>query len=208
MVEMMGVSFTTFKTWLKGKYYGGLPFLTYCKRDILTSGRYKHKVQSDRKYRVYSIYDITTGMIKPKEWNPEVIKMELIRENLLKEECHYCGYNRRRLDNYQIPLMLINTNEIPNDFRLSGLKFSCYNCYYLNFGDIFTYDKEEYLDLHPRGILDKSKAVEQLQDAEITNVDNYHLERLKQMGIDISEEDLKADKKSDDDPYDLVSYKK
>jgi hypothetical protein len=66
----------------------------------------------------------------------------------------------------------------------------CYNCYFLFYGQIFSDREIEKLEGHG--------SVTMKTEGEKLQLDDYHIERLRQLGLQDN---------SDDDPYSLVSYK-
>ena len=71
------------------------------------------------------------------------------------------------------------------NYRKENIEFLCYNCYFLTIGDIFSEKQVQNIEDH------KSVNTGQVD----WEVDSYHLERLKELGLD----DV------DNDEYDIVA---
>ncbi len=50
--------------------------------------------------------DILEGRVDISNYKPQEIKDRLIHESLIKEECHCCKFNERRVVDYKVPLIL------------------------------------------------------------------------------------------------------
>lgn len=71
-------------------------------------------------------------------------KQRLIRIGYLKEECAICGFSERRLIDYKVPLLLNYIDGNTQNKALENIRLLCYNCYYLNVGDLFWRRKGEF----------------------------------------------------------------
>ena len=71
------------------------------------------------------------------------------------------------------------------NYRKENIEFLCYNCYFLTIGDIFSEKQVQNIEDH------KSVNTGQVD----WDVDDYHLERLRELGLD----DV------DNDEYDIVA---
>ena len=71
-------------------------------------------------------------------------KHRLVRIGYLKEECAICGFSERRLQDYKVPLLLDYIDGNPQNKALENVRLLCYNCYYLNVGDLFWRKKGEF----------------------------------------------------------------
>ena len=94
-------------------------------------------------------------------------------EGFLKEECNVCQFNERRVIDYKMPLILHFKDKNKQHYRIENLEMLCYNCYFLNIGDVFTNKQIE-------GFEDHVPTKENLPDWEL---DDYQLERLKALGL-------------------------
>ena len=71
-------------------------------------------------------------------------KHRLIRIGYLKEECAICGYKERRMIDYKVPLILDYIDGNPLNKALENVRVLCYNCYYINVGDLKWRRKGEF----------------------------------------------------------------
>lgn len=71
-------------------------------------------------------------------FTPEKIKTRGIVEGYLKDECYKCGFNERRVTDYKIPLLLSFKDGNKCNYLIDNLELLCYNCYYLNVGEVLT----------------------------------------------------------------------
>ena len=123
----------------------------------------------------YKLIDILEGRIDISNFNPERIKYRLIEEGYLKEECAKCGMDERRVLDYIIPLILHFIDGNKKNYKPSNLELCCYNCYFLQVGNVFT--KEDINSLEDYIPISKTTPKVEL---EITD---YHKERLKELGL-------------------------
>lgn len=139
-----------------------------------------------------NLLDIIEGRIKTHSHDPLKIKYRLMQEGYLKEECAICGFNERRVIDYKIPLLLHHKDGNKDNFVLDNLQLLCYNHYYLFCADILNRSDERQIDTNTK--------VYNTSEASDWELDDYHLERLRELGLMEREKD-------EDDPYDLVSRK-
>ena len=133
-----------------------------------------------------ALLDIIEGRANASSFSPEKIKYRLIAEGYLEEKCAMCGFEARRVLDYNMPLLLHFKDGNKKNYKLDNIELLCYNHYFLNVGDIFT-------DKQIEGIEDHKPVNQGKVDWEI---DDYHLQRLKELGL--GDDD-------DDDDFDIVS---
>ena len=140
-----------------------------------------------------SLIDIIEGKINPASFSPEKLKYRLTTEGYLEECCGNCGFTEHRVTDHKVPLILHFKDKNKLNYNLSNIEFLCYNCYFLFIGEVFS----------ERDIkkLEDNKSVTKTTDAVDMQLDDYHLQRLRDLGLD-GENPV-----DDDDPYNLVSYK-
>lgn len=63
-------------------------------------------------------------------------KYFLIREGILEERCD-CGFKERRITDGSVPLLLIYLDGDKTNGKRENIRFMCYNCYYLQIGNIW-----------------------------------------------------------------------
>ena len=135
-----------------------------------------------------ALLDIIEGRVSSAHFTPSKIKYRLIEEGYLSEQCSMCGFQERRVLDYKMPLLIHFKDNNKKNWKLDNLEMLCYNHYFLSVGDIFN-----------------DKQIEQLSVSRPLNhgksdweVDDYHLERLKELGLD-------GDMSGDEDELDIIS---
>lgn len=134
-----------------------------------------------------ALKDIVEGRVDVSSFSPDKLKYRLVTEGYLLEECSQCGFHERRVLDYKIPLLLHFKDNNKKNYRKENIEFLCYNCYFLTIGDIFSEKQVQNIEDH------KSVNTGQVD----WDVDDYHLERLRELGLD----DV------DNDEYDIVARK-
>tara|TARA_R100000900_G_scaffold6378_3_gene6638 strand:- start:394 stop:1038 length:645 start_codon:yes stop_codon:yes gene_type:complete len=160
----------------------------------------KHKNQSGKgipkflssKGKEPALLDIIEGRVDASSFSPEKIKYKLISEGYLEEECSECGFKERRVTDYKVPLILNFKDKNKKNYNKENIHFLCYNCYFLHIDNVFTEKDIQQLEDHV--------PLNNTTEAINFELDDYHMQRLKELGLD-------GDKIDDDDPYNLVSYK-
>ena len=134
-----------------------------------------------------ALKDIVEGRVDVSSFSPDKLKYRLVTEGYLLEECSQCGFHERRVLDYKIPLLLHFKDNNKKNYRKENIEFLCYNCYFLTIGDIFSEKQVQNIEDH------KSVNTGQVD----WEVDDYHLERLRELGLD----------NVDNDEYDIVARK-
>jgi hypothetical protein len=138
-----------------------------------------------------ALLDIIEGRIDAAHFSPQKIKYRMLEQGYLKEECGNCGFHERRVLDYKVPLIMHFKDGNKQHYNLGNVQLLCYNCYFLYVADIFTDKQVDHLEDH----------VPHMEKQPTWEVDEYHLKRLEELGLNVFEKD-------DDDPYSLVSRKK
>ena len=140
-----------------------------------------------------ALLDIIEGKIDAASFSPKKLKYRLITEGHLEECCGNCGFKEYRVTDHKVPLILHFKDKNKLNYNLNNIEFLCYNCYFLFIGEVFT----------ERDIkkLEDNISVTKTTEAVDMQLDDYHLQRLRELGLD-GENPV-----DDDDPYNLVSYK-
>jgi hypothetical protein len=139
-----------------------------------------------------ALIDIIEGRIDAASFSPEKLKYRLITEGHLEEECGNCGFKEHRVTDYKVPLILHFKDKNKLNYRKENIHFLCYNCYFLFIGEVFS--ERDIIKL------EDNKSVTKTTDAVDMQLDDYHLQRLREIGLD------GKNPTDDDDPYNLVSY--
>ncbi len=139
-----------------------------------------------------ALLDIIEGRIDASSFSPDKLKYRLTSEGYLEECCSNCGFEEHRITDHKVPLILHFKDKNKLNYRLENIQFLCYNCYFLFIGEVFS--ERDIIKL------EDNKSVTKTTDAVDLQLDDYHLQRLRELGLD-GENPI-----DDDDPYNLVSY--
>tara|TARA_R100001509_G_scaffold158784_1_gene124422 strand:+ start:496 stop:1116 length:621 start_codon:yes stop_codon:yes gene_type:complete len=136
-----------------------------------------------------ALLDIIEGRVSAAHFSPAKIKYRLIEEGYLSEECSMCSFKERRVLDYKMPLLLHFKDNNKSNYSRENIELLCYNHYFLTVGDIFTDKDVKQIESHQEhfGTTDKVE----------WEVDDYHLQRLKELGLD--------DENDEDDPNQYIS---
>ena len=139
-----------------------------------------------------ALLDIIEGRINAASFSPDKLKYRLTTEGYLEECCGNCGFTEHRVTDHKVPLILHFKDKNKLNYRLENIEFLCYNCYFLFIGEVFT----------ERDIkkLEDNLSVSKTTKAVDMQLDDYHLQRLRELGLD------GENPTDEDDPYNLVSY--
>jgi hypothetical protein len=128
-----------------------------------------------------ALLDIIEGRVSASHFSPAKIKYRLIEEGYLSEQCSMCGFQERRVLDYKMPLLLHFKDNNKSNYSRENIELLCYNHYFLTVGDIFTEKDVKQIESHQEH-LGTSEKVE-------WEVDDYHLQRLRELGLSDEEED-------------------
>jgi len=140
-----------------------------------------------------ALLDIIEGRIDASSFSPDKLKYRLTSEGYLEECCSNCGFEEHRITDHKVPLILNFRDKNKLNYNLNNIEFLCYNCYFLFIGEVFS--KRDIKKL------EDNISVTKTTDAVDMQLDDYHLQRLRELGLD-GENPI-----DDNDPYNLVSYK-
>ena len=121
--------------------------------------------------------DILEGRVDVSNYSPKELKERLIHESLIKEECNKCGFNERRVVDYKVPLILNFKDGNKKNWKLENLELLCYNCYFLNVGNVWSENQLQQMEDY--SLKNKFKN-DPKPDLEI---DEAHKEHLKELGL-------------------------
>jgi len=138
-----------------------------------------------------AIEDIVNGKEDPASFTPEKLKFKVIEGGYLVEQCYWCGFDEKREMDGKIPLIMFFKDSNKHNYRDGNCQLSCYNCYFLRLGNVFTERDMESLEGH--------QTVYKTTEMVDFQLDDYQQKRLKELGL--------WDGKVEDDPYSLVSRK-
>ena len=126
--------------------------------------------------------EIIEGRIAASSFDPNKLKYALIEQGYLLEECAVCSFKERRVLDYKMPLLLHFKDNNSNNYSLDNIQLLCYNHYFLTVGDIFNNKDIKQIESKQEHF-GTSEKVE-------WEVDEYHLQRLKELGLDDDEDDV------------------
>lgn len=125
--------------------------------------------------------EIIEGRIAASSFDPNKLKYALIEQGYVSEECSVCKFKERRVLDYKIPLLLHFKDNNSNNYSLDNVELLCYNHYFLTVGDIFNHKDIKQIESKQEHY-GTSEKVE-------WEVDEYHLQRLKELGLDDDDAD-------------------
>ena len=128
-----------------------------------------------------ALLDIIEGRVSAAHFSPAKIKYRLIEEGYLSEQCSMCGFQERRVLDYKMPLLLHFKDNNKSNYTRDNIELLCYNHYFLTVGDIFTEKDVKQIESHQEHIGTTDKVE--------WEVDDYHLQRLRELGLSDEEED-------------------
>jgi|TARA_E500000178_G_C16927825_1_gene710263 hypothetical protein len=127
-----------------------------------------------------ALLDIIEGRISAAHFSPSKLKYRLIEEGYLLEECTMCGFKERRVLDYKMPLLLHFKDGNKSNYRSENIELLCYNHYFLTVGEIFTETDIKQIE--------SSKQHYGTSETINFEVDDYHLERLRELGLEDEDE--------------------
>jgi len=172
--KYLGVSYIHYKMWAKRyhEFEGGRSLFEAHKNQ---SGKGIPKHLTSAKQSQWSVADILDGTISSTHFNPEELKKKLVDDGYIKEECGMCGFHERRVNDYKIPLILDFRDRNANNYNLLNIRFLCYNCFFLNVGDIFNQKDIHHLETQ-QSTFGTSEAID-------FQLDDYQKEQLARLGL-------------------------
>ena len=120
-----------------------------------------------------ALLDIIEGRVPMTNFKPEKIRDRLIKEGLLREECYVCKFHEHRVHDNKMPLILDFLDKNKKNYKQENIQLLCYNCYYLQIGNIF--DSKQLQGLEDHVTIYKSEI-----DWEL---DEYTKNRLQELGL-------------------------
>ena len=128
------------------------------------------------------IDDIIDGLVDDTQYSTVDLKDKIQHQGYLEEKCNSCGYNEQRVTDYKMPLLLNFKDNNKKNYSLDNIELLCYNCYFLQAGEIFTNKDLEHIQGHI--------PLNQTSDVTDFEVDSYMLKRFKELGISDDEDEV------------------
>lgn len=158
------------------------------------------KISNTRsKRKLPSIINIIEGKTTVDSYTPARVKEALIKGGFLKEECYICGYKERRVIDNKIPILLNFKNGNKRDFNLTNIEFLCYNCYFINIGNIFNDKQEQTIEGHK--VLFEGKTDWELNVPEVNENPEIELKQVQAILNAYNEQ-----QKEEEDEYSYEDY--
>ena len=123
------------------------------------------------------LQDVLDGKASIVDYTPDILKTRLIQEGFIEEKCNCCGFNERRVVDYKVPLILNFKDNNKKNWKLENLEALCYNCYFLNVGNVWSENQLQQMEDY--SLKNKFKN-DPKPDLEI---DETHIEHLKSLGL-------------------------
>jgi hypothetical protein len=174
----LGLSYTHVKKWMKFYEATEPEYANLFDQHKNQQGKGIKKFLPNKK-KDPALLDIIEGRIPHHSFTADKIKQRMISEGFLEDVCYKCGFNERRVLDYKVPLIFNYKDKNKHNYNLGNVELLCYNCYFLYIDNVFT-DKQ--ID----GMEDYKPIYKSKVDWEI---DEYHMERLKELGLDQEEEE-------------------
>lgn len=128
--EYLRVSYPLYRRF--AKQYRNAEGKTLFEAHYNQSGTGMNKVSASQKRS--KLDDILLG--KHPHYSREKLLRRLIVNNYFPEQCCSCGFSQRRPTDLRTPLVLNNINGVRTDYRLENIEILCYNCYFVNVGNL------------------------------------------------------------------------
>ena len=124
--------------------------------------------------------DILLG--KHPHYPREKLLTRLIVNNYFPEQCCNCGFSQKRPTDLKTPLVLNTINGKRTDYRLENIEILCYNCYFVNVGNLTSRDlKGEIIEAPERmDVLENQDSLNALCTMHILT-EEEKLDLIKQM---------------------------
>jgi hypothetical protein len=127
---------------------------------------------------VKNIVETGTGW---ESFSENKIKVRLIAEGYIKDECYRCGFCEKRVTDYKIPLLLNFKDGNKVNYLLDNLELTCYNCYFLFVADPMTSDQVREIESNQQV---KTTSFDwETEDYKSIATDDEHLENMRALGL-------------------------
>lgn len=124
------------------------------------------------------LMDVLEGRVPIEHFDPRKIKARLLSEAMLVEVCASCGFSERRVTDQKIPVILNFKDGNKKNWHLDNLEFLCYN-------HSFLYAASPIDEKQAEAMEDYVKTVDDQPNWEL---DEHHIEHLKELGLYQEEE--------------------
>lgn len=135
------------------------------------------------------LMDILEGKTAPASFTSKKLKELLIKEMKMEEKCECCGYAEKRSIDYKVPVIINFRDGKKQNWKLDNLYFLCYNCYFLQIGDIYNQKQIDTLEGMKRTLKGDVQEVLQIEDIHMPLLKDV-LNNRELTQVDTSGEDL------------------
>ena len=122
--------------------------------------------------------DVLEGRVDVSHYTVDILKARLIQEGYLEECCNSCGFNERRVVDYKVPLVLNFQDKNKKNWKRDNLEFLCYNCYFLNVGNIWSDNQLKQMEDY-----EVNENTFNKDDEPNWDLDDTHIQHLKELGL-------------------------
>lgn len=129
-------------------------------------------------YHKHPLEDVLEGRVDVSNYTIDILKTRLIQEGYLIEECKCCGFNERRVVDYKVPLVLNFKDKNKKNWKRDNLEFLCYNCYFLNIGNIWSDNQLKQMEDYQINSRTNNK-----DEKPTWDLDDSHIQHLKALGL-------------------------
>ena len=124
------------------------------------------------------LMDVLEGRVPIEHFDPRKIKARLLSEAMLVEVCASCGFSERRVTDQKIPVILNFKDGNKKNWHLDNVEFLCYN-------HSFLYAASPRDEKQAEAMEEDVKTVDDQPNWEL---DEHHIEHLKELGLYQEEE--------------------
>lgn len=164
------ISFNTYKKY--AKLYKDEDGVSLFERHKNQQGRGITKYSEDKKDHI-PLSKISSGEVDIDTIGVQRYKERLIKEGVIEEKCHKCGFAERRVLDFKVPIILNRKDGHPKNWSFENLEFLCYNCSFLYAASPITDEQ----------VAAKEDYIESKDDTFNWEMDEHHIEHLKELGL-------------------------
>jgi len=147
---------------------------------------------ANRSSRGPVLMDILEGHVSTRFISMKEVKRRLIVEGYMREECARCKFSERRVLDETCPLIMNYVDGNKRNWRLENLELLCYNCYYINIGNIFEQKQinamEDYKVLQSKPVDFELPKIQEDLIKESVNLENKFITREEELPEDYGED--------------------
>ena len=124
------------------------------------------------------LMDVLEGRVPIEHFDPRKIKARLLSEAMLVEVCSNCNFSEKRVTDQKILVILSFKDGNKKNWHLDNLEFLCYNCSFLYAASPIDEKAAEAMEDY----------VKTIDDQPNWELDEHHIEHLKELGLYQEEE--------------------